>query len=378
MQAFTGAKILTMAGQEFPKGAVLVEDGKIVAVGDNFEIPGGCEVVDVTGMVILPGFIDVHCHIGAFEDGIDDANEMTAAKMPGVRVLDAINPHNPDFAEARAAGFTMVLVHPGSGNVLGGQSVLLKTFGTVIDDMVVKQPAGMKFAFGGNPKRPFRGKANNHPRTRMGVAATFRQALFEAREYADKRKDDPKMPFDMGLEALSKLFTKEIKARVHVGRSDDIMTVIRLCKEFDIDFTLEHVTEGHLVADEIAESGAPCVVGPMFSPRGASETRNLTFQTPGILARRGIKVALTVDHPVVPLSHSIYQTAVAVKAGMDPQDALKAMTVNGAEIAGVADRVGTIEPGKDADLVVMTGDPFDIESEVYMTIIDGKVVYKRC
>lgn len=378
MKVIKGATVLTMAERDYAPGDVLLDQGKIVQVDSKVAVPDDCEVIDATGMFVLPGFIDVHCHIGAIEDGVDDANEMTCPRTPQVRVMDSVNPQDPEFAAARAAGFTMLLIHPGSGNVIGGQSVLVKTAGAVVDDMVVRQPAGLKFAFGGNPKHRFPGKADNHPKTRMGVAAVFRQAFMEARDYIERRAQGNDEPVNLGLEIVAKVLRKEIPARVHVARSDDILTVIRLCKEFDIDFTLEHVTAGHCVVKEILDSGAPCVIGPMFSPKGASETKELTFRTPGVLASEGVKVALTVDHPVIPLSHSLYQAAVCVKAGMAPNDALKAMTVNGAEIAGMGDRTGSIEPGKDADLVVMTGYPFDIDTDVYMTLVNGKVVFKKC
>ncbi len=377
MRVIKNGTVLTMAGNDCAPGDVLLNGGKILEVGRGLSVPDDCETVDASGMFVLPGFIDVHCHIGAIEDGIDDANEMTCPRTPHVRVMDSVNPGDPAFEEARAAGFTMLLIHPGSGNVVGGQSVLVKTAGTVVDKMVVRQPAGLKFAFGGNPKRHFPGKADNHPKTRMGVAAAFRQTFLEARDYMERRALGDE-PLNLGSEIVAKVLKREIPAKVHVARADDIMTVIRLCKEFDIDFSLEHVTAGHCVLEEIAESGAPCVVGPLFFPRGASETREESFKTPGILAARGVKVALTVDHPCIPLDYALYQAVVSVKAGMDRGDALKAMTIHGAEIAGVADRTGSIEPGKDADLVIMTGDPFDIDTYVHMTLVNGEVVYKRC
>lgn len=382
MLALTGAKIMTMAGADIESGVILIRDGKIAEVGDSVAVPRDCETMDMSGKTILPGFIDVHCHIGLIEEGTDvwncDANEMTFPATPQVRALDAINPADIAFPDSRAAGFTTVLVTPGSGDVICGQSVVIKTWGEVIDKMVLREPAGVKVAFGGNPKGETRGKAKNHPTTRMGVAATFRQAMLDAREYAKRRESGKETKLDLGKEALCKALRKEIPVRVHVSRSDDILTVIRLCKEFDLDFTMEHVTDGHLVADEIAESGAPCVIGPTFFPRGVSETRNLSFETAGALSSKGVKVALTTDHPFVPLRHARYQAAASVKAGMDEREAIKALTVNGAEIAGVSHRVGSIEKGKDADLAVLSGHPLELAADVVMTFIDGKVVYKRC
>jgi len=379
--AFTGGRVITAASRDIDQGTVLIDEGKILDVGDRIEIPEACETIDCTGKVVLPGFVDPHCHIGLFVEGEDthwsDANEMTSPAVPQVRALDALDPFDIAFEDAVAAGFTTVLATPGSGDVICGQSTVIKTTGTVVDEMVLLHPAGMKFAFGGNPKNPYKTKAENHPTTRMGVAAVFREAMYRAWDYMERKEADPATPFDLGMEALTAVLQREMPARVHVSRADDILTVIRLCKEFDLDFTMEHVTDGHLVAGQIAESGAPCVVGPFFRPRGVSETRNWSFVTPGVLSRAGVKVALTVDHPFTPLRHARYSAAMAVRAGMDERDALLAMTINAAEIAGVGDRVGSIVSGKDADLVVMSDHPFKLQANVEMTLIDGKVVFSK-
>jgi len=379
--ALTGGRVIPVANCDIDEGTVLIDSGRILDVGSRIEIPEDCETIDCAGRVVLPGFVDPHCHIGLFVEGEDtywsDANEMSSPAVPQVRALDALDPFDIAFQDAPAAGFTTVLVTPGSGDVICGQSTVIKTSGTVADQMVLRHPAGMKFAFGGNPKNPYKTKAENHPTTRMGVAAVFREAMYRARDYTERKEADTSTPLDLGMEALAMVLQRKMPARVHVSRGDDILTVIRLCKEFGVDFTLEHVTDGHLVVGEIVDSGAPCVVGPFFRPRGVSETRNWSFVTPGVLAKAGVKVALTVDHPFTPLRHARYSAAMAIRAGMDERDALRAMTINAAQIAGVGDRVGSIEPGKDADLVVMTDHPFKLQADVEMTLIGGKVVFRK-
>jgi len=378
-----GAEILTMAGRNIQNGYVLIDGSKIVEVGEGrpSPLPNEVEMVDLSGKTVMPGMVDPHCHIGVFPEEVGtehaDANEMTSPTTASVRALDAIHPQDPAFAESLAAGYTTVLVVPGSGNVVGGLGCVIKTHGQVVDDMVIDDLAGLKMAFGGNPKNDFPGKAKNHPVTRMGVAATLRELLFKGQEYIRKQESDDG-EYDADLEVVAKVLKREVVARIHVARDDDILTVIRIAREFDLRFTMEHVMDGHLIASHISESGAPCVVGPLFSPRGASETRNMSFETPGALARAGVKVALTCDHPIVPLKYGTYQAVYAVRAGMDRDEALKALTINAAEIAGVGERVGSIEPGKDADLVVLDAHPLNLNSNVEQVYIDGKVVWKQC
>lgn len=377
MQALINGKIITMAQKgEQVEGNILIEDGKIIAVGAG-EIPSQSIVKDLKGKYVLPGFIDPHSHIGLFEEGLGlenaDGNEMTSPNTAGVSALDAINPGDTAFKESLAAGYTTVLVMPGSGNVIGGQCVLIKTSGKVVDEMVVQYPAGVKMAFGGNPKNEFPGKAKNHPLTRMGVAATLREALYQARDYQEKRAKGER-EYDSSLEVLARLLNKELMARIHVARSDDILTIIRIAQEFDFKFSLEHVTEGHLTAAEIANANIPCVIGPMFSPRSASETKNLSFITPGILDKAGVKVAFTCDHPIIPLKYGLYQAICAVKAGMEPYAALAALTINAAEIAGVKENLGSIEAGKEADLVVFSDHPFQLKAQVEKVYLKGEEV----
>ena len=362
-------------------GTVLVKDGIIVDVGteEQVDIPGAASVINARGKWVLPGLIDPHVHIGLLEGGdVKDTNEMTHPVTPEVRVIDAVNPNHESFRHARSAGYTTVLCTPGSANVVGGQGAVMKTSGLSVTDMTVRHPAGMKMAFGGNPKRNFPGKAiDSYPRTRMGIAAVLRQALAHAEAYA--RNGSERRFFDPGLHALAAMLEGEFPARIHVGRSDDILTILRIADEFGFDFTLEHATEGHLLADELARRSIPCVIGPLFSARDASELRNLSFRTPGILAKAGVLVALTTDHPVSPIQYGMAQCALTVKAGMPPDEALRAITINGARIMGVADRIGSIQVGKEADITILDGHPFEMNSKVEQTLIQGKVVFEaRC
>jgi len=377
-------KILTMAGQVLESGAVLVDGGKIVAVGANLpEVD--CQVIDANDQYVLPGFIDAHCHLGMWESGIgfegDDGNEFTDPITPHLRAIDAINPMDENFEEARAlGGVTLVASGPGSANVMGGQFVALKTYGKVMDEMIVKEPIAMKIAFGENPKR-FYGEKGKSPRTRMGTAAELRNILFKAKDYQARllaSENDPskKPAFDFKLEALQGLLNKEIHLKAHAHRADDIITAIRIAKEFDLKMTLEHCTEGHLIADYIKQEGYQVIVGPSFGAKTKFELQNKTFETPGVLAQAGVKVAIMTDSPVIPLHHLNMCAALSMKAGMTEEDALKAITINAAEILELDDRVGSIEVGKDADLVIWDRHPFDLQARPVMTMIDGKVVHQ--
>lgn len=385
MLAIINGHIKTMAGKEFAKGTILVENGKIVAIGDNIPLPPGAEVIDAAGNLVLPGFIDAHCHIGIFNESVgwegEDGNEMTDPVTPHMRAIDGIYPEDQAFQDAREAGITTVGTGPGSGNVIGGEFVAMKTAGTVIDKMVLKTPTGLKCAFGENPKRVY-GTQKKLPSTRMGTAAVMREALVKAQNYMkklEKSKDDPeKEPErDLRLENLVKVLKKEIPLRAHAHRADDILTAIRIAEEFGVNIVIEHCTEGHRIIDELKAHNVAAVVGPSLSNRAKVELKDRTFKTPGILAKAGIKVAIMTDAPVIPIEYLPICAGLAVKHGMDEEEALKAITINAAEITGVADRVGSLEVGKDADIVIMDGSPFEIKSHVLYTIIDGKVVYQK-
>jgi len=377
-------KVLTMAGETYDNGSVLIKDGKILDVG-QIEAPEGAEIIDAKGHYVLPGFIDAHCHLGMRETAIgfegDDGNEVTDPVTPHLRGLDAINPMDESFEEARSkGGVTTVATGPGSANVVGGQFCVVKTYGNVIDEMVVKEPLAMKIAFGENPKRCYNGR-NETPTTRMGTAAKLRETLFKAKEYKAKlelAKDDAskKPAFDMKLEALLPVINKEIPLKSHAHRADDIITSLRIAKEFDVNITLEHCTEGHLIADYIKSQNVSAVVGPTFGHKTKFELQNLSFETPKVLLEAGVKIAIMTDSPVIPLHHLNMCAALAMKAGLSEEDALKCITINAAEILELEDRVGSLEKGKDADVVIWDRHPFDLQSSPLYTIINGEIVHK--
>jgi len=377
-------KVLTMAGETYDNGSVLIKDGKILDVG-QIEAPEGAEIIDAKGHYVLPGFIDAHCHLGMWETAIgfegDDGNEVTDPVTPHLRGLDAINPMDESFEEARSkGGVTTVATGPGSANVVGGQFCVVKTYGNVIDEMVVKEPLAMKIAFGENPKRCYNGR-NETPTTRMGTAAKLRETLFKAKEYKAKlelAKDDAskKPAFDMKLEALLPVINKEIPLKSHAHRADDIITSLRIAKEFDVNITLEHCTEGHLIADYIKSQNVSAVVGPTFGHKTKFELQNLSFETPKVLLEAGVKIAIMTDSPVIPLHHLNMCAALAMKAGLSEEDALKCITINAAEILELEDRVGSLEKGKDADVVIWDRHPFDLQSSPLYTIINGEIVHK--
>ena len=377
--------IFTMAGDIIEDGSILIKDGKIAEVGKDLVAPLDAEVIDAEGKMVLPGFIDAHCHIGMWEEGMgfegSDGNEWVDPVTPHLRAIDAINPMDEAFKEAYMGGVTTAVTGPGSANVIGGMFVALKTYGDRVDDMILREPVAMKIAFGENPKTVYESQKRS-PITRMATAAILRETLFKAKAYQEnkeKGKEDPdKMPeYDMKMEALLKVLNKEIPLKAHAHRADDIFTAIRIAKEFDLDITLDHCTEGHLIADHLAKEGKGAIVGPTLSNRSKIELKNLTFDTPRVLNEVGVKIAIMTDSPVIPLHYLPICAGLAVKSGLDEMEALKAITINPAEIVGIDDRVGSIEVGKDADIVIFDGNPIkDIDCKTFATIIDGEVVYK--
>ncbi len=386
MLLIKNGKIYTMAGEIIENGSILIENGKIKEVGKDIAVPLNAEVIDAQGKMVTPGIVESHCHLGLFEDAIgfegNDVNEMVDPLTPHIRAIDGINPMDKTFEEAYKGGITSVVSGPGSANVIGGQFAAIKTYGKRLDDMIIKEPIAMKVAFGENPKRVYNAQSKS-PMTRMAISAILRETLFKAKEYIEQleksKEDESKKPkFDMRMEALIPVIKKEIPLKAHAHRADDIFNALRIAKEFDVDITLEHCTEGHLITDYLLEEGKACIIGPSFGHRSKFELKNLTFETPGILNKAGVKVAIMTDSPVVPLHHLPLCAGLAVKAGMDEIEALKSITINAAEIVGIADRVGSIEVGKDADIVIFDGNPLlDVDYETVVTIIDGKVVYKR-
>lgn len=387
MLAIINAKVLTITRGTIDKGTVLLDAGKIFSVGAKVEIPAGAQIIDAAGKIVTPGFVDAHCHAGIWEEGFgwegDDVNEMTDPVTPHVRAIDAINPEDQGLRDAVEGGITAIWSAPGSGNVIGGEGVTLKTHGggRAVDQMVIRDFSGLKAATGENPKRIY-SKQKKTPSTRMGTAAVLRDTLVKGQNYLaklEKGKIDPeKAPErDLKLEAVARVLRGEIPLRVHAHRADDIMTAIRIAEEFNIRITIEHCTEGHKIAGELARRNIPAVVGPSLTARVKVELRDRTLATAGLLARAGVKVAIMTDHPVIPINFLPFCAALAIREGMPEEEALKAVTINSAEIIGAADRIGSIEPGKDADLVIWAGHPFELRSRVEKTIVDGEIVYSR-
>ena len=367
-------------------GDVLIEDGKIKEIGEDLVVPLDAKVIDAEGKQVFPGFIDAHTHLGLWEDGMGyegaDGNEETDPITPQLNPIDGMNPMDNTFKEAYQGGITSVCTTPGSANVMGGQCIAIKTFGRRIDNMVIKNPVASKIAFGENPKSCY-GRDEKTPQTRMAIASLLRENLKKAEEYMEElelymeHEDHDKPEYDIRLESLIPVLKGEIPFKVHAHRADDMFTAIRIAKEFDIKLTLDHCTEGHLIAEELLEEGYPVIVGPSLSERSKIELRNLTFDTAGILSNTGLNVSLTTDHPVIPVQYLPICAGIAVKHGMKKEDAIKAMTINPAITLGIDNKVGSIEVGKDADIVIWDGDPLEIQSNVLYTIINGKVVYKR-
>jgi len=376
---------------------VLLDGGKIVAVGADVEVPADAEVIDASGLVVMPGMIDAHCHTGVFGDGVgwihSDGNEITDPIMPHLRAVDAIHPEDIAFKDLREAGVTTINTGPGSGNLIGGQTAAIKTAGRTVDEMLVAFPVGMKMALGENPKRVY-GEQKKTPSTRMGNAATLREWLTRAQGYLEKgARHERKLadfragvegatepePFevDLKLEALGRVLRREIPAHIHAHRADDIMTAIRIAEEFDLDLVLIHATEGYKIADILAEKMIPCVPGPILFSRSKVELREMSPKNAGALANAGVKVAIQTDQ-MSAVRYLRLDAAIAVNEGMSEHDALRAITLTPAEILGIDDRVGSIEVGKDADLVLLSAHPLDVaHGRVQRVLINGETVYER-
>ena len=375
-------KIITMSGESYENGCILFDD-KILYVGEYCE-QAADKIIDAEGKYVLPGLIDAHCHVGMFEDSMgfegDDGNEDSDPIMPHLRAIDGINPFDRGFAEARNAGITTVVTGPGSANPVGGQFAAVKTFGICIDDMIVKEPAAMKFALGENPKCVYNEK-EEAPVTRMGTMALIRELLIKSRDYMEKfdayiddSEENEKPEFDMKLEAMLPVLRKEIPVKIHAHRADDICSAIRIGKEFDICVTIEHCSDGDAIAPILEREGLAVMLGPTLSDRSKIELKNLTFYTYKNLSDRGVDVAIITDHPEITIENLPLCAVMAVKHGMNEQKALEAVTITAARNCWIDDRVGSLEVGKDADIAVFTDLPTRFDAECVMTFIDGEKV----
>jgi len=384
--AITGGRVVPVTADPVENGTVLIEDGKITAVGANLAVPDGAQVIDAAGQWVLPGFVEVHGHVGVHEEAKgwagSDTNEMTEPVTAQVRALDAINPADLGFRDAISGGVLAVNVNPGSGNPIGGQTVALRCWGRTVDEMLLREPSGLKSALGENPKRVY-GEQGKMPSTRLGTAAVIRGAFVAAANYqarldaeaAKPEADRKPVDRDLKLEALGRVLRREIPWRQHCHRADDIATALRIAEEFGYDLVIDHGTEAHLVADLLAARNIPVIIGPLFTSRSKVELLNRSLANPGRLARAGVTIAITTDHPVVPIHFLVHQATLAVKEGLDRDTALAALTINPARIAGVDGRLGSIEPGKDADLVLWSGDPLDVFSRAQRALIGGREIY---
>lgn len=382
--AITSGYVVPVDGDPIDGGTVLISDGRITAVGPDADVavPAGAEVVDAAGKWVLPGFVEAHGHIGVHEESVgwagDDTNEKTDPNGARMRALDAVNPADQGFTDALTGGVTSSVIKPGSGNPIGGQTVAIKCWGRSMEDRLLKEPASVKSALGENPKRVY-GNKDSLPSTRQGVAAVIRDALTKAQDYKAKRDhaSSEGTPFDRDntMEILVRVLDGEVPWCQHTHRADDIQTAIRLADEFGYRLVINHTTEGHLLADEIAERGIPVISGPLMTSRSKQEVSNRTLANPGILDRAGVKLALTTDHPVIPIEFLVYQAILCVKEGLDRDSAIRSITLNPAEMMGLDDRVGALRPGLDGDVVLWSGDPLDVMSRALRVFVEGREVY---
>ena len=375
--------IKTMAGDNIENGYVLIgDDGKIAAVGECYEPVANCDVIDAGGRLVTPGCVEAHCHIGLDNEGMGweghDYNEIVDPLTPQMRAIDSINPQDEAFSNAIMNGVTSACTGPGSANVVGGTFAAIKLCGKRVDKMLIKEAVAMKCAFGENPKRCYGQTSKKSPMTRMGTAALLRELLFKTKRYLQDKEEGKSPAFDMKLEAMIPVIKGELPLKAHAHRADDILTSIRIAKEFGVKLTLDHCTDGSVIADELAEEGYPAFVGPTLGGKSKIELQNKSFTTPKALHEAGVPISIITDAPVIPLQYLPMCAGLAVNAGLDYEEAWKAITINPATQTGIGDRVGSIEVGKDGDLVIWTADPIKtVGAQAYVTVVDGKVVYSK-
>ena len=372
-----------MAGEDLDGGSILIgDDGKIISVAKEISAPVGAEIIDAEGRLVTPGLVEAHCHTGLRTSSMrwegSEINEKSNVITPEMRAIDGINPMDETLFEAIKGGVTTACTGPGSANVVGGSFVAIKLFGKRVDKMIVKYPLAMKCAFGENPKSAYGQSGSKAPVTRMATAAILRELLFKARNYLTAKENGKEPAFDMKLEAMIPVIKGEIPLKAHAHRADDILTSIRIAKEFGVKLTLDHCTEGALIADELAEEGYPAFVGPSFGSKSKPELSEKSFETPAILDAAGVKVSIITDAPVLPLESLSLCAGLAVNAGLPEEKAWRAITINPATANGISDRVGSLEPGKDGDVVIWEKNPlYSIGSCALITVVDGKVAYRK-
>ena len=384
MLLITNAHLKPITSPDIPCGQLLIDDaGKIAAIGETVAAPEGVEIYDAKGMLVTPGLIDGHTHIGLHEEAVrwegNDVNEYSSPVTPQLRAIDGINPLDEAFDHALAGGVTSAVTGPGSANVIGGTFAAIKLRGKSVDDMVIKEPVAMKIAFGENPKGCYGQNGKKEPVTRMAVASVLRENLMKAKRYAEEivsaQAEGKTRPWDMKLEALLPVIRKEIPLKAHAHRADDIQTALRVAKEFDVDITLDHVTEGHLITDVLVKADKPVLVGPSLGGKSKFELKEKSFATPGILYKAGLEVCIITDAPVIPLQHLPLCAGLAVREGLPEDAAWRAITINPAKVAGIDGRVGSLEVGKDADIAIFDENPLkSIQARAVRVLVDGRDV----
>ena len=373
--------VKTMVGDDIENGSVLIgDDGKILAVGTDISVPEGCEVIDACGRLVTPGCVEAHCHIGLDNEAVGwegrDYNEIVDPVTPQMRAIDSIYPQDEAFENAIKNGVTSACTGPGSANVVGGTFVAIKLYGKRVDKMIIKDAIAMKCAFGENPKRCYGQGLKKSPMTRMGTAAVLRELLFKTKRYLQDKEDGKNPGFDMKLEAMIPVVRGELPLKAHAHRADDIFTAIRIAKEFNLKLTLDHCTDGSVIADELGAEGYPAFVGPTLGGKSKIELMNKSFTTPKTLHEAGVPISIITDAPVIPLQYLPMCAGLAVNGGLDYEAAWRAITVNPANQTGIGDRVGSLEAGKDGDVVIWTADPLTtVGAQAYVTVVDGKVIY---
>lgn len=374
--------IKPMIGNDIENGCILIDDnGKIAEVAKEIDAPADAGVIDAGGRLVTPGLVEGHCHL-ALSDRIEwennDHNEKSDPITPQMRAIDSFDPFAPAIKEAVKGGVTTACTGPGSANIIGGTFAAIKLRGKRVDNMVVKYPTAMKCAFGENPKNAYGQQSKKAPFTRMGLAAALREFLYRAEKYADDKRNGKDIPFDIKLEAMIPVMNGEIPLKAHAHKANDIFTAIRIAKEFNLKLTLEHCSEGHLIADELAREGYAAFIGPTFGSKTKVETANKSFETPAVLHNAGINISIITDSPVLPLEKLAFCAGMAASDGLPLDEAWKAITINPAAATGINDRVGSLEKGKDGDVVIWDGNPLtDINAKVYMTIIEGNIEYRQ-